>query len=421
MTQQELFYRAAAALGIGMLVGMERERTSAGSKRRSFAGMRTFALFGLLGFLSAMLADQMESTWIMVAIIVVLGALITTAYSLSAKRGSVGVTTESSALITTINGALCYLGHLPLAAATTVVVLGLLSLKPEMHRFARSITREDIYATLKFAVISAIVLPILPREPLGPPPFDVLNPYKVWLMVVFISAISFAGYVLAKAVGPRLGIWLTGLAGGLVSSTAVTLSMAERSRQKAELGRPLALAIMLAWTVMFARLVIVVGVVNARLARSLLGPMAAAALAGMVYCAYLYRVQRFSPEREDISFANPFELEPALKFGLLYAAVLLAARVAQMYLGDAGIYLSSVAAGLVDTNAIALSMAELNRLGADPSLAVATQAVVLAAMANTASKGAIVLASGSSALRKALWPGFLFVLGTGIAVAFVLI
>jgi len=166
--------------------------------------------------------------------------------------------------------------------------------------------------------------------------------------------------------------------------------------------------------------VVVVGVVNLDLARSLLGPMAAAALVGILYCAYLYRSQRFTSEGEDISFANPFELEPALKFGLLYAVVLLAARAAQMYLGNLGIYLSSVVAGLVETNAIALSMAELNKMAGDPSLPVAAQAVVLAAMANTASKGAIVLANGSSALRRALWPGFLLMLAAGIGVAFVL-
>jgi len=177
---------------------------------------------------------------------------------------------------------------------------------------------------------------------------------------------------------------------------------------------------MLAWTVMFARLVVVVGVVNIALARSLLWPMAAAALVGILYCAYLYRSQRVASEGEGISFANPFELEPALKFGLLYAVVLLAARAAQMYLGNVGIYLSSVVAGLVETNAIALSMAELSRMSGNPSLPVAAQAVVLAAMANTASKGAIVLANGSAALRRALWPGFLLMLAAGIGVAFVL-
>ncbi|MEN9231443.1 MAG: DUF4010 domain-containing protein, partial [Thermostichus sp. DG02_5_bins_236] len=198
-----------------------------------------------------------------------------------------------------------------------------------------------------------------------------------------------------------------------------TLSMAERNTKIGRPARRVGLEVTLACAAIIDRIVVVVGVLNLKLAQSLVWPMAAAGLAGMLYSAYLYRAQRFT-EREDVPFVNPFELEPALKFGLLYAVVLLVGRVAQMYLGNAGIYISSVVAGLVDTNAIALSMAELNTTAGNPSLAVATQAIVLAAMANTASKGTIVLASGSPELRKALWPGFLLMLITGTVVAFAL-
>ena len=421
MTQQELFYRFGAALAIGILVGMERERIQKIEKHKVFAGMRTFAFMGLLGCLAASIADFMASASVFAVVVGILGALMVVAYSNAAREGLVGLTTEVSALVTILCGALCYWDQLPLAAALAVVTMALLSLKTEMHRIAHSITQEDIYATLKFAVITAIVLPVLPNRALGSPPFDVLNPYKVWLMVVLISGISFLGYILIKVVGPKLGVGLTGLLGGLASSTAVTLSLTERSHGKksAGMGKPLALAIMLAWTIMFVRVVVAVGVLNVRLAQLLILPMGAALLAGVAYSAFLFFSQR-SGGKENMTFSNPFELGPALKFGAIYAAVLLVARMAQMYLGDAGLYLSSAIAGLADADAIALSVAELNSMAGGPDAATATRAIVLAAMANTVAKGSIVLAGGSRTLRRALWPGMVIILATGIVVAVVL-
>jgi len=285
--------------------------------------------------------------------------------------------------------------------------------------FVRRITREDVYATLKFAVITAIVLPVLPNQSFGPPPLDVLNPYKIWLMVVFISGISFLGYVLVKVVGSRQGIGLTGLLGGMVSSTAVTLSFSQRSQRETELARPFALAIVVAWTVMFSRVVIEVAALNVALLRILWLPMAAAMAVGLAYGVYLYFVQR-TDEEGDVAFANPFELGPAVKFGLLYAVILLVSKAAQMYLGNTGVYLSSVVAGLADVDAITLSMAELSRAAGGVDLTTASRAIVLAAMSNTVVKGGIVLTSGSPALRRALWPGFVLMLATGMGTAFLI-
>jgi uncharacterized membrane protein (DUF4010 family) len=286
-----------------------------------------------------------------------------------------------------------------------------------MDIFVRRITREDIYATLKFAVITAIVLPVLPNRTFGPPPLDVLNPYKIWLMVVFISGISFLGYVLVKVVGSRQGIGLTGLLGGLVSSTAVTLSFAQRSQRESELAKPFALAITVAWTVMFSRVLVEVAALNAALLRVLWVPMAASAAAGLLYCVYLYFAQR-TEEEGEVAFSNPFELGPAVKFGLLYAVILLISKAAQMYLGNTGVYLSSIVAGLADVDAITLSMAELSGVAGGLDLSTAARAIVLAAMSNTAVKGGIVLTGGSLALRRALLPAFGMMLVTGIGLAF---
>ena len=417
MEQTDLFYRFGVALAIGFLIGLQREYAHGGPDREIFAGERTLALMGLVGCAAAMAADVLVSPWAFVVILALMGGLITVSYFATAWRGDLGLTTETAALLTVIAGALCYWGYLALAVALAVVTTVLLSLKMETDRFARRITKEDIYATLKFAVITAIVLPVLPNQSFGSPPLDVLNPYKIWLMVVFISGISFLGYVLVKVVGARQGIGLTGLLGGLVSSTAVTLSFSQRSQDEPELAKPFALAIMVAWTVMFSRVLVEVAALNAALLSTLWLPVAASAAVGLAYCVYLYLSQR-TDEKGDVDFSNPFELGPAIKFGLIYGLILLISKAAQMYLGSTGLYLSSIVAGLTDVDAITLSVAELSRAGGGLSLSTGARAIVLAAMSNTAVKGGIVLSSGSPALRKALWPGFVLMLVAGIGVAF---
>jgi uncharacterized membrane protein (DUF4010 family) len=419
MDTTTLFSRFGVALAIGLLIGLQREYAKGGSGTEIFAGERTLALMGLVGCAAAMLADVLDSTWVFIGIFLAQSGLVAIAYFVDARRGKVGLTTEVAALMTTLAGALCYWDYLPLAVALAVTTTVLLSLKVEMNKFVRRITREDIYATLKFAVITAIVLPVLPnREIVDTPPFDVLNPYNIWLMVVFISGISFLGYVLVKAVGPRQGIGLTGLLGGLVSSTAVTLSFSQRSQRQSGLARPFALAIMIAWTVMFSRVVVEVAALNAALLGVLWMPMAASAAAGLSYCVYLYFSQR-TAEAGEVQVTNPFELGPAIKFGLIYAVILLASKTAQMYLGNTGLYLSSVLSGLADVDAITLSVAELSDAGGLP-LSVGARAIVLAAMSNTVVKGGIVLTGGSRTLRLALLPGFVLMLVAGVGVAFLI-
>ncbi len=401
MTQTDLFYRFGAALVIGTLIGLEREHS--GSERPElFAGVRTFALIALSGAAAALAAEALASPLAFIAVLLVLGLLLSIAYYVIATRNDIGLTTEMSALITFLTGALCYWDYVLLAAAVGVVTAALLSFKGEMHRFAQRITRQDIYATLKFAVISAIVLPLLPNQSFGPPPFDVLNPYRIWLMVVLISGISFLGYVLIKLMPARNGVGITGLLGGLVSSTAVTISLSERSRQAPALAMHFALSIILAWAVMFLRTPVEIGAVDPSLVSTVWLPMVLAAVVTLIYAAVLYR--RLGKDvQEHVEFANPFELGPAIKFGLLYAVILLAARAAQLYLGSSGLYLSALFGGAADVTAITLTVAELHRTGSLDATA-AVQALVLAAAANTVVKAAIVVFAGLPPMRKWVLP-----------------
>jgi uncharacterized membrane protein (DUF4010 family) len=413
-TTAELFYRFGVALAIGFLIGLQREFSYQAKPKESFAGVRTFTLLGLAGCAAALVSDTADSPALMVAVFAVIGALVVASYIVTAKNGDVGATTEVAAIVTLLSGALCYWGMVQLAGAVGVATALILSAKIELKRFVARLTREDIFAVLKFGVVTAIVLPVLPDRGLGPPPFDVLNPYKIWLMVVLISGLGFVGYLLIHMVGPSKGIGITGFLGGLVSSTALTLSFSQRSRSQDRLARPFALAIMVAWAMMFARVLVAVAVVNRGLLPALLLPLAVAGGAALAYGLWLQFSQP-KTSQEQVDFANPFELGPSLRFGLVYAGVLLFSRAAQLQFGDRGVYLSALVSGLADVDAITLSLADLSRSEEALSLSTAAQGVVLAAMANTAAKGAIVLATAGPSLKRAIAPGLALILVGGLA------
>ncbi len=415
MNERELFLRFGSALAIGLLIGLQREHAQGERREKLFAGVRTFPLLALAGVAAALISDLTASPWPLVVVLFSLSLLIAIAYQANTRLGRLGITTETAAILTLLTGVLCYYDHFKVAAALAVVITWLLSLKVEMHGLAARMTREDLFAVLKFAVITVIVLPVLPNVNYGPEPLNVLNPHRIWLMVVFISGISFLGYVLVKVLGPRRGIGVSGLLGGLVSSTAVTLSLSQRSHDQAELANPLALAITISWTTMYLRVLIVVAVLNQQMAGVLWKPMLASTAMGLAYCGYLYPRQR-TDETGNLEFSNPFELRPALQFGLLYAIILVVSRAAQVSLGDTGVYLSSMVAGLMDLNAISVSMAELSAGAAALAVETAARALVLATVANTLVKGGIVLTTGSRELRRALWPGLLLMIATGIGV-----
>jgi len=418
-----LLYRFGVALVIGLFIGLQREYAFRHRESQStdelLAGARTFPLIALLGGCSALVADAHATPFSVVGALVTLGALLAVAHYRRSQHVETGLTTEAAALLTFFIGALSYWEQLEIAAALGVTTAVLLALKVQTQSFARTLDREDVFATLKFAVITVIVLPLLPRQGVGPSPLDVLVPYNVWLMVVFISAISFLGYILIKIVGPRRGVGLTGILGGVASSTAVTLSFAQRSNDAPSLARPFVLAIVLSWTIMFARMLVEVAVINGALLITVWKPILAAMAVGMGYCIYLYRLQGPHSQEEPDAFDNPFKLRPAITFGLLYAVILVAASAAERSLGDAGVYLSSFASGLADVDAITLSMARLSDEGTiDQTLA--ARAIILAAAANTLVKGGIVVVLGSRALRRHILLGMLLIVATALAVVFAL-
>ena len=264
MEDPDLALRFVVSIGLGVLLGLERERTKG---EEGGAGVRTFALIALSGAIAGYVGESLGLTWLALAMFIAIALLVVVMYVVTAVRGDTGITTEVSALLAFILGLLCAHGQLQLASWVAVAMALLLALKDWLHRFASRIDAADVEATLKFSIITLIILPLVPDINYGPPPLDVVNPYKIWLMVVLISALNFVSYLLVKIVGAEHGLGIAGLLGGLVSSTAVTLGFAQRSRQAGEDASALALGIVLAWTVMFFRVLIMSSLISLELGR----------------------------------------------------------------------------------------------------------------------------------------------------------
>ncbi|HSL89695.1 MAG TPA: MgtC/SapB family protein [Ignavibacteriaceae bacterium] len=392
-----------AVIFIGLLIGLEREH-SRSKDQKIFAGIRTFPLIGILGFLTA-LTSSLTSEWVYVAVMFGFSGLLITAYLTAAKDGRLGGTSEVSALLVFILGTMVYYGYILLPAIIAIVITIFLSLKIQLHTFVGKISGEDIFATLKLAIISIIILPLLPDRTFGP--FDVLNPRLIWYMVIFISGISFVGYFFIKLLGKDRGIILTGLLGGLVSSTAVAFSLSKKSVLQPLLSYNYAIGIVLASTMMFIRVFIIVLVLNSALVSNLWIPLLIFTIAGYIISRIMYKKESKN-DLTDIEISNPFELKSAFLFGLLFAAVIFGAKAAQVYLGDQGIYAASALAGLTSVDAIVLSISKLST--ENLVFLVAEKAIIIALISNTIVKILITVIWGSIELRKAVIKGLGFVL-----------
>ncbi len=417
-----LFQRFGIALALGLMIGVEREKEQGGA----FAGIRTFPLISLMGCTAGMLNDHF-APWSFAITFIILAAFVLASYVLTASAGAPGVTTEIASLLGFLFGAFVWWQMVELAAALAVVTVLLLATKKPMERLSKRIGPQDITAALQFGVITLVVLPILPDRTYGP--LDVLNPREIWRMVVLIAAINLLGYGAVKILGSRQGIGLAGLLGGLVSSTAVALGFSRRSRSEEHLSPVLGLGIVLASTIMFIRVLLEAFTINVSLGRVLLAPIASAGGAGLLGCAYLWftesrktvrqRKEGSEEAEEHVEVSNPFELWPAIQFGLLFGLILFISKAAQEGAGTAGVYVSSAVAGLTDVDAITLSLSNL--AGSVITETVAARGITLAALANTAVKGFIAATAGSSALRRCTLPVFAAMIVTGMIVSFVLI
>jgi uncharacterized membrane protein (DUF4010 family) len=390
----------AQALLIGLLLGLERERSRAGDQAEGFAGIRTFPLFTLAGFLAAVLAGPAPLA--LPALLIAVAALAVT-FQVVGSEGK-GATTETAALLAVLLGAAVGFGHGSLAAAVAVVATLLLTLKAPLHRLARAVSQDEILAILKFGVVALIVLPLLPDRGLGP--YQAVNPRDVGLMVVLLTAISLAGYLLVRYFGEGKGYALAGLLGGLASSTAVALSFSRKAREAPDLARPLAAGIVVASTMLYARGALVLMALDGPLGRHLLPRLGALFVAGLAVSFVL--LKRAAAPRETgpaLSLDNPVELGHALLLAALFAVVLLLARVAQAELGTAGLWTVGAVGGLVDVDSVAVAAARL-RAQDVVEVPVAAGAYLLATVSNLIFKSGVTILAGGAALARQVLPAF---------------
>jgi len=384
------------ALAIGLLLGLERERSHS---RKLPAGSRSFALLSLVGAAAANFGE-----WAVVVGLLGVGALMVLAYFRTSEE-DLGTTTEIAAIVVYLLGALAYTRPV-VAVALAVVVAGLLVSKNRIHRFAREIVSEvELEDAIEFFVVAFVILPLLPDRDLGP--YGVLNPEKVWLLVVLLTGIGWIGYIGVRALGAEPGLLVTGLAGGFVSASATTASMGRLSRTVAGLRAPLASALA-ASLATFVQLLIVIGFVDAEVLRRLCLPVVAGAIVLVGVAAFVYRGATRT-DREDVEpipAGRPFALRPALVLAAVLTFALLVGRWGADVLGPRGAVLAAFAAGLADARAGSLAAASLAAKG-DIAVDTALVAIGTALGSNLSSNSCwlsqrAVAASGSGS--SPAWP-----------------
>jgi uncharacterized membrane protein (DUF4010 family) len=388
------------ALALGLLVGTERgwqERAAAEGSR--VAGIRTFGLIGLLGGLWELLSRSVGEIVLGFAFFAFAVVMVTAHVAEARVSKDFGTTTVIAALITFGLGALSVRGERGIAAAGAVVTAIILSLKPILHSWVQRIEPAELTAALKLLLISVVILPVLPDQGYGP--WRALNPHELWSLVVVIAALSFAAYCGTRMAGVKRGILLTGLLGGLVSSTAVSIQLARLAGDAAQ-TRLLAAGVLVASAMMFVRVLVVVTIVNPNLSVTLSLPLLAMALT-LFCCAALY-ARNIKPVAIDaLRLRNPVELTQALQFALLLGAIFLATAAAREWLGETGLFLLAALSGIADVDAITISLSRM--AAADYSVRAAGGAIILATLVNSGAKALLVATLGGMKLGGAVaWP-----------------
>jgi uncharacterized membrane protein (DUF4010 family) len=384
MTDLENFKLLGIALVLGLLIGLERgwrERERREGMR--IAGLRTYGLISFLGGLSAMLAKQ-SSPLLLGFVFIALALILLVAYSKNREKfEDVGITSMIASLLAFILGALVVFGHAVLAASSAVVITLLLGFKPLLHGWVSKLDQQELEATLKLLLISVVMLPVLPDQGFGP--WQMINPYHVWWMVVLIAGISYLGYFAIRIAGDRHGPVVTGAFGGLVSSTAVTINLARIAKNDDTMRNALAAGILTACATMFARTLLLASIMNNELFRQLL--VSLSAMSGFTYLSALLlwlRTKAKQGNSGDMPLENPFQLGMALKFGVFLSLIMLLSKVLQIQFGNAGAYVLASISGVADVDPITLSMAQLSKQGLD--ITVAAHAVFIAVAVNSGFK-----------------------------------
>lgn len=405
------------SLVLGFLIGLQREmHTIYSNKTQDFGGARTFSMISLFGYLSAWFSTF--SPYFFLIASVMMGLLLIAAYIVnSISIAEKGATTEFAALVTfVIGGMLNY--SLPIFSVfITIIVLFVLNIKDTVREYEQTITKKDLSAAILFMIMTFVILPILPDRAIDP--MGLVNFYRIWIMVVLVAGISFFGYIAIRILGSTHGIGVAGLFGGLVSSTAVAMSMARRVHENGFLAKNLALGIALASSMMLIRAGIEMWVINPSITRLFILPIVMGSLFGYGYIAMLYFTSKRENIPQNIEFKNPFDLKEALIMGVVFGATLALITLSNRYIGDMGVYAVALLSGIADVDAIILSLSSLAKNGLSP--ATAQYGILIAIISNTLAKAALVLFFGQLPLFRFVFMYYLISIGTFTITALIML
>ncbi len=414
MQNEELSYLPsfATSLAIGLLIGLERERSPDAK-----AGLRTFALVALFGTLAAMLSEKAATPWMLFGGLLIVGLMTIAAYFRAHDRTDPGTTTVAAIVICYGLGATVWYGESELAIMLAIITTVLLYFKAELHGVTKNLDRRDLVSILQFAVLTFIILPILPDKNIGP--YDAINPYQVWLMVVLISGVSLAGYVALRLIGQRYGAVLLGLFGGFVSSTATTLVYTRHSKDNEHFAQLATVVILLANLTVLIRLAIVSSVVSPTILPQLLPVLGGGLVFGLGATVYWWHQLNQKNGIPVPEIKNPTEIRTAATFGLIYAAVLFFAASLTDIAGSSGLYAVALISGMTDVDAITLTSLRLFELGKLEASETIT-AISLGIIANICFKLGLIYFIGTSLLAKRCITGMLAT-AAGIGLALMII
>lgn len=415
MDQEELFRRLTVALAIGLLVGLERGwQTREDPDHQRAAGLRTFALTGLLGGISAAISVATSPIVLAASLLAYTAAMGAFSYLEATIEKNFSVTGVVAGILTFLLGAYAMIGNDLVAVAAAVVMAILLALRDPLHSWVKKLTWPELRSALMLLAMTFLMLPVLPDRPIDP--WNVLNPAEIWLLAILIAVISFAGYIAVRIFGDRNGIAVAALAGGLASSTAVTLSFARLAREHPESTRLLAGGILLAGATMLARILVLAGLIKPELLGTLLLPAVAAGAVQLAASGFLlWKGESQSTEQSLLEIRSPFDLGTVLKLAGLIAVIMVVAKAMTDRASAAGLYLLAAVSGIADVDALTLSMARF--AGGQVTLLDASIAIMIAAAVNTLSKTAMATAVGGRRLGL-LVGGFSAAALAALAIAF---
>jgi len=394
-----IFFQLAIALGLGLLVGLQREHAT-----KRLGGVRTFPLVTILGTISGLLAQSFGGWMVAAGLLALTGIIVIGDLAeLREDKLNPGVTTEVAMLLMFVIGAYLVVGRREVAIALGGAVAVLLQFKGELHGIARKLGEDDLRAIMQFVLISCIILPVLPDKTYGP--YAVINPRNIWFMIVLIVGLSLSGYIAYRFFGSKVGVVLSGILGGLISSTATTVSYSRRTSSQPELSQVAAVVIATASTILYLRILVEIATVAPRLLWNAAPPILALAVILAAASVILWFRRDNEPDVPP-PLENPSELKSALWFGLIYAIVLFAVAAVRDFFGNSGLLVVALLSGLTDVDAITLSVSQLvntDRLGGSE----AWRLIVAATLSNLVFKGAIIGALGNrSLMTKIIVPYF---------------